>query len=377
MSLSGDDLPQLEDIFVEVTKQAERAKIEDKSLGSFTRKSNPFASVIITDLSPERDEPLAPNDATAGTSTRGKDKPKVHWIQISNAETTPNMRHVSSNPLDFMTEDQANECDAALKDEDHKLGKYKVLLVDPGYKILIKVVGAQCPDERKPAGALTSYSFIKEKYDWHLVALTKEAYQVIAPLRALLDPRSGVLLLLRPYDTMPNATQRFVYEGIITTRDKAEDAKTQAKDEFREQADRAFGQYNIHVGLITDTPTTKQPNQVTVELIFRNSEEAITITPKQLPRTFEAYDGPRRINAYWPQTCFTCLSEAHRGPAKDCPWLKHEVGGRGVDPWGAKSLFPGQSTRPKKRKWNEVEQETLLTDLRPEAPSAKRPRTSE
>jgi hypothetical protein len=374
-------IPDMFDAIIQESRRAEQEGLTEIWL------ENPFANVAFSELISDTDKT---QDDTSAESTK---KPRIQWIRTDRGDLDATMLHESVNPADFMTTQQYKECVAAAKGKEHKLGKFKHILVDPGYKILVKAVQVQCDEKKHGAwikhgiqsaldvaktdlnGALTEYSFTRDAYDWHLVLLTKEAYHAIHTARSLLDPRTGALLLFRPFTLRAQPTQTFTYEGI-TQNDDTEEEKKKAIEEFQTAANTILKKHGIYISAITSTPTERSPNQLSVGFTFHDPSKAFPLTPKNLPKTFDSWSGTRQTNAYWPQKCSTCLSETHRGSGNSCPWLSFERRGTKTNKWAPVNYFPGQTMpatkKDKKRKWDEMD---LLTDLRPDADKTKRMRT--
>lgn len=397
-----DDNNKKEDIYTAIDLQSDRARKDGFTGGSFFLDVDPFADLTITDLTEDIPEsvPEAPGSAreTGKTTTTNKNakKLKIQWIRMNLIEVSDGMRHYSVNPLDFMTTAQVRECFKAAQGQSHKLGKLKKILVEAGWKMLVRAVHEGADPKRRAAfikhgvrsalevagsplnGAITCYSFTKEKYDWHLIVLTKEAFEALENIRSLLDPRTGVLLLFRPYSPQPYQSQTFTYEGIIDD-DDTEEMKAKAIEDFRTLADAHYKANNfpLSVGKIEPTPTKRSPNQMSVEFVFDDPRRASILRPEMLPQAYHSWSGKRKLNVYWPSKCRACGSESHRGPMKECPWLSYEAHGVTVSRSAARMYFPGQTaSAPPKRKRQDPEEDELL-DMRPEGPKAKKQKTTE
>ncbi|CAG8689625.1 6315_t:CDS:2, partial [Acaulospora colombiana] len=188
--------------------------------------------------------PKAPYEETnaeepEGPSSKTKKKREwIQWIPIRKEGLDPSMLHHSGNNLDYMREELIRELDKAQANLPNTLlPTTAAAIINKGYKILARVVGFDYPEEAREdwikhavRSALDSAGvsldsarallpFKKPGYDWVLLRPSKEAYDILKPLRGLLDPRSRALVLFRDWDMNPPTSQTFSVQGIISMKD--------------------------------------------------------------------------------------------------------------------------------------------------------------
>lgn len=352
-----------------LAEQSKQAQLED-DFGAFTITTTPFSDIQI------------PNDTRRTTTSTKQDT--VQWIPLPAIDCTSELLHASGNPLDFMSESVLEECKKASAGQPHKLGNAKAILVDPGYKILIRALHKSCPHSKLPqwikhairsaldmAGlplesALSLVAMGKPGYDWYVASLTKEAYEHLSGIRAMLDPRSRVAVLLRKWNMSPQASQVINFSGINTDEDITEAAQAAARLLFQTQANAALAPHAI-ISSMKPFEDPRRPGPPQTQITFTiTGKNRFVLNPKNLPTTFT---GPgrqlRTVKASWPRRCFICHSESHLDdPA--CPWRTKDFEGKVYSPHNANNLAPGQTERPKRKREEEAESAgPILTDMRP------------
>lgn len=355
-------------------EQSSLADLEN-AFGAFSLIATPFSEIKIP---MDVDEPMSSSRKVKGTQ----------WIKLTQTECTQMMLHKSGNPHDFIADTTLEECKKAIRGEKHKLGNTKAILVDPGYKMIVRIVHRNCPHakhqqwikhavrsalasaESPLEGAMSIIAMGKPSYDWHVISLTKDAYDALQEIRALFDPRSRVLVLLRLWKMEPETTQILNFTGVVTDDDLSETARSTATALFKAQLESTLSPYGITIETMEAAPNPRNPISAPITCVtFKLTGATVfTLNPKDLPK---AYNGPgnrqRTITPSWPRRCPICHSEAHLG--EKCPWITKEFNGATYAPYNANNLSPGQTERAPKRKREDTETTlpgtTTLTDIRP------------
>jgi len=318
---------------------------------------------------------------------------KLECRLVPLADIKEELGHLSTNPIDFMTDQTYEQCKLAKNGQEHKLGLASMVLVQPGYRILAKVAHMRCPKERLTSWikfnirsalhqndvplneAIACLDMHKNTYDWFVVSLTKRAYKAISPYRAIHDPRSNVLVLIRPYDLKPHATQHLSFSGVIMPTDLKE-RHDEILSTFKNQIDTELLKQGAVMSKTEISTHTNGMIDINAEFTFSEKAQPRIIKPDKMPSIFIFEGQERKINAKWPRRCVICASEKHTSSKeKHCPWTKYDFDGKKVNLWSPQNLQPGQSERPPKRpREDEPLFESYLTDVRP-ANHAKRQKT--
>jgi hypothetical protein len=196
--------------------------------------------------------------------------------------------------------------------------------------------------------------------------LTKQAFTLISTMRGAIDPRSRVMILYRPFDTLPTEHPIIRFEGVTTDADKTKEAKDAGTKLFKEQLEQSLSKHNITISGIEEILENRGKTQiefVDVHFAFTNHKPA-TIKPNIFPPTYNGPDGTRKIKASWTRPCRQCLSESHtKSNNGQCPWLTTNLPNN-IQPSDSNysSLRPGQTERRMKHKRDEDDK---IIDLRP------------
>jgi hypothetical protein len=329
-----------------------------------------------------------PNEETAA-----KILEKVQWAQVPLKNLPPTLSHQSANTLDFMPEGTQEQCKNAVEGKDHTLGLTKMILVDPIHRMLVRLVASNCPLEKQKEwtthairsvlskagvplnGLVAALDMGKPTYDWRVVALTKDAYDAISSIRALFDPRSRSLVLLRPWDIRPQRSQTFIYHGVVTDKDQGETEIELNIALFLDQLNKVLEPYHAKVTKHELIRPESGPKPLTIIISFDLPYPPFHIIPNNLPKSFASANGKRTIKASWVKKCSVCHSENHfRLPG--CPWKDQVFEGKSLDMHNAKFLIPGQSeSRKRPRETPVLNISEMLSDVRP-AKRAKRNQTA-
>ncbi|CAG8744900.1 11593_t:CDS:1, partial [Acaulospora colombiana] len=299
------------------------------------------------------------------------------------------LQHRSGNPYDFMNDELYKQCTLAVRGQENKLDENtKRAILHNIPRVLAKVVHVGCPLEKqkkwvkhairsalksadKPMSGLAATMPMKKPgYDWFIAILTREAYDVLKDLRALFDPRSNTLVLLRQWKLRPDATQTLRYEGIVTKEDfiegEIEAVTNNFKDELEEELKKGAELGGIQLTKIVHLKK-EPPTSTLVTFSISGAHVPQLIQPWNLPKKFIVGQATRRdIRAYWPAKCNLCHSEGHL-EAEVCPWTKLDLGKDAkISTTNAKILEPGQQERKKRKREGDDEPITSwLEDARP------------
>lgn len=285
---------------------------------------------------------------------KGEDAAKVKWMKIARQGLDPKYLHKSANPFDFIKEKDAARFDQVVNGELEDVDPLTKLIVSPGFKVLARVArvpkAAEVPTEKWILHACRSaldeaeipldsmiaiWNCKKPNYDWHVLILKKDAYDQLAPLRALYDPRSGATVLLRLWDLTPPPTQTFQYSGIINEEDTTPADEEASMTLFKQQLESALEPHKIQVTEIKKkAPSKKGPLLVMVTYTFDPSTEPFTLRPTLITE-YNGRSSRRRIQGFWSTRCPICHSDAHPSA---CPWTTYEINGSVPDLWAIKNL---------------------------------------
>ncbi|KAG8817828.1 hypothetical protein FRC17_011078 [Serendipita sp. 399] len=290
----------------------------------------------------------------------------VEWIQINSTGLAENLLHQSGNPLDFMRDDTIMECQKAAKGQENQLGLTKMILIEPIYRILVRVAQTNCPKENQMIwtkhairsvlskagipldGLVAMLDMRKLGYDWKVAALSKSAFEVMKGIRALHDPRTRTTVFLRKWDLNPPKTQTLCFNGIATRNDTSEKERELQLKIFVDELQNKLTEQEIQI--VKAWNSTSKEEATTTHITFKIPEnKPLRIEPRSMPHNFKAIDGTRAIKASWLRKCPTCHSESHWKEEK-CPWVSFSFEGKLMDMHNAKKFQPGQSEGRKRER---------------------------
>ncbi|KIM27633.1 hypothetical protein M408DRAFT_9144 [Serendipita vermifera MAFF 305830] len=379
----AEDIDYNQDTLLEAIAALGKEAEDDEDLDDFPTYIE-FEQVTI-----QGSEPGAPAEVATGSRKKQPD-PKLVLIPHQGLEAP--MVHRSGYSFDFMPDKTLAECNKAKAGEPHALGKMTTMvLVNKSYRLLAKVVHLKCSKVKQserikfqtraalvqlglsPNDALAVLDMNKNAFDWFVVSLTKRALKALTPFAAIFDPKSRVLLILRPYDLKTRLTQQIRFAGVITEDEASQEAKTAIVATFQNQLNSELVKQNSTLAALEIQNDSNGVEHVVATFTFAAGAEK-QITPKKFTPHFIVNGAIRRIIPKWPRRCLMCASEAHvSSKTNHCPWMLRNFGGVQADLWSATNLNPGQAYAPPKQKRaiEEVDTDSFFLDARPKAKKQK------
>ena len=323
------------------------------------------------------------------------------WSIISTSADRPDLNHHSDNPYDFLPVSTLEKLVKYWKKEEEKepfvLTKVeKATLGDPRIgKVIAKVVhsgpmplndekknawvrsaiisiASQNKSEFNPAKLRNSINPGKLGYSWIIFLVPPTILDAMKDIRGALDPRSGTLVLFRPWKNETFQTQRVYAFGIHLENDQvpqevaSDDYEKQIKESLTKRGLRLVGMKPAHYGEAAEVCTE-------ITLGFTEGTKPIIITPQVLPRSFWTGFGntkPKRgITHKWPSKCRLCESETHL--TSKCPWPEVEKSDRKPNLQNCCLHPPGWVELPKKQKTMHPKEAPTTKLIRPKREGKK------
>ena len=320
---------------------------------------------------------------------------KKEWLLVQGGTDNPTLEHRSDNPFDFLTAAKLNALIRFWEEEDVATSELTSLerraLRQPGIKKILAKVAYHRPntmindtknawiraailsavaqkggETKEFANSLTMIDPAKPGYSWVIIPVKATIFKALASLRAAIDPRSGTLVLLRPWREVSAPIQHMYAFGIHRPDDTIP-FNTAATD-YKEQMSNALAENHVKILEMTPTQYGDIGTYCTV-IKFGFTEEAapFIISPHQL--TCKFWTGVKNkktacnVEYKWPPKCHLCESESHTTP--HCPWPKIEVEGRKPNFNNCCSHLPGWTEPQRKTKGTTTVTSTIVSDMRP------------
>ena len=334
--------------------------------------------------------PVSQMTATAPTQ-RTTEK---EWTLIQTDANLPHLDHHSDNPFDFLTVAKLDSLIRLWRNEKMEANELtnneRMFLGTPMVKkILAKVVCQGSPpleDERRNmwirAAILSAivqrggntkefidtrlaFDLAKPGYSWVIIPVKYNIFNTLDGLRAALDPRSGTLVLFRPWRDTSAPVQHLYTFGIHNPDDIIPDKV--AFEDYTTQMNEALSANGMKILEMLST-RYGDTNTYCSRIKFGFEEGAIPflISPQQLSRKFwtgpSQKKTPRRVEYRWPPKCRICESESHN--TSICPWPTIERGRR-PNLNNCRSHYPGW-IEPQGKTWGTAtKMNPEITDMRP------------
>ena len=324
----------------------------------------------------------------------GQKPVKREWDIIDTSPDHPDLNHQSDNPYDFLSaakldkllrfwkgdEEAAMALTKAERDflGDTKIGKMLVKVVvhgpdlDEEKKIewfraaITSIVAQRNPKASELAKSRLAINPAKPGYSWVVVPMRAPVFRTLERVRAALDPRSGTLVLFRPWVYMSAPMQRVYAIGIHRKDDRV--PFEVASEDYAKQMEESLTTNNIRILNMKPALHGDAKYYCTeITLGFKEGTTPFLINPQRLSRHF--WTGPantktaRKIEYRWPSKCKYCESEGHL--TDDCPWLNLEIGGVRPNLYDCRYHSPGWKADATKGKGRAVDTSTKIMDLRP------------
>ena len=212
-------------------------------------------------------------------------------------------------------------------------------------------IASQNKSEFNPAKLHNSINPGKLGYSWIIFLVPPTILDAMKDIHGALDPRSGTLVLFRPWKNEKFQTQRVYAFGIHLENDEvpqevaSDDYNKQINESLTERGLRIVGMKPARYGEAAEACTE-------ITLGFTEGTKPIIITPQILPRSFWtglSNTKPKRGITYkWPSKCRLCESETHL--TSKCPWPKVEKSDCKPNLQNCCLHAPGWVEPPKKQK---------------------------
>ena len=286
---------------------------------------------------------------------------KPEWSLLRMNPERPDLNHHSDNPFDFLSMAKLDMLIRFCHGDVEAAGKLtkieKDVLGDSRIeKILVKVVcsgPSPIDEDRKNAWIRSAIlSAIAESgvdaqevaklrivinpakpgYSWVIIPVRAAIFKALEDIRGAIHPRSGTLILFRPWKNVTLPTQRIYAFGIHLANDNVPfDVATR---DYAEQMRDPLSKHNIRI--LGMTPTYYgDAGMYCTEIKFDFADGAIPflIMPQRLTRRFRTGPGNsktvRGIKYKWPSKCRLCESETHL--TAGCPWRDIKIDNRKPD----------------------------------------------
>jgi hypothetical protein len=283
------------------------------------------------------------------------------WSPVNTEDLDLIYHHKSSNPVDFISRNVLGNClkprqgsqpvpNSAIRD----------VLMDPGYKLIAKVFQSPTNSDNEDTILITDaframfarnnksirgkFKLVNTshgRYDWKVVVLTKEAYQVLQPLRAIFHSDTRALILIRQWELDNVKDQTLVFSGVLNEADSPKETNEAFYDCIN-QSLKDIGFESIEAK--PDDMSSKR--SITFIGKPRGDSPAQFLTPSTFPTNFKPSTGlVHQITVTWPEVCPNCLSESHIEEPR-CPWETREFDGKTVySPSKSRSDANDQTTK--------------------------------
>ena len=345
-----------------------------------------FDMAAIVDAVPELQMPT-----TAPTQTPFKQE----WALIQKTDDRPELHHYSDNPFDFLPNTKLDKLiqfwkkdqeatDELTKSEREILGEPRIK------KMLAKVVTigkTPIEDKRKNKWIRTAMlsalaqsglkvestnalrlaiNPAKPGYSWMIIPVKLAPFKALKEICGALDPRSGTLVLLRPWEEVSFPTQCFYATGIHHPNDKV--PLEVAVTDYSEQMEASLSKYNIKIlGMTPARYGEDRKYSIEIKFGFGEGTKPFLINPMHLAKQFWTGLGNQKTNRMieykWPAKCRLCESEAHL--MSSCPWGGIEVDSCRPDFYNCRRHYPGWIEPPRRSKGTTALPQPEIVDLGP------------
>ena len=308
---------------------------------------------------------------------------KKEWSMIMVSDYRQGLDHYSENPFDFLTAAKfdkltqfwrgnaaANKALSRIERDCLGETKMKKMLArvvhsaalmkgprDEWIRSAIASITAQrTTKEQKVTKARFTIDPAKKGYSWVIIPVGAVVFNALEDVRAAMDPRSGTLVLFRPWKNESCPTQHFFATGIHREDDDV--SFEIAAADYMEQIKEATAKNKVKILEMTPAPFG-DTNEYTTRIKFGFEEGAIPflINPQKLARRFWTGIGNikrmRTITYKWPSKCYTCESESHL--TSQCPWPETVMDNRRLNAYNCCSHKPGWIEPPKRPKGTQLE----------------------
>ena len=265
------------------------------------------------------------------------------WSLVRLSDCREELAHYSDNPFNFLPAAKLNKlirywlgeqvAEASLtKMEKDFLGQTRIK------KILAKVVCAgNAPMEDDKAMGWIRSAIIsalaqvgadvqrfarmriaiktsKPSYSWFILPVGIALYKALEDIRGAMDPRSGTLVLFRPWLDDPFPIQHFYATGIHLANDTIPFEVASA--DYAEQMAVPLATHKVKITEMIPAYRGDNKEYTTrIKFCFDNGTRPFLINPNKLTRRFWTGLGnlkaPRNVTYKWPPKCRWCESESH------------------------------------------------------------------
>lgn len=271
-----------------------------------------------------------------------KTGPKVQWCQEMTKDLSDDYKHQTSNPYDFIEWDRLRAITSP--DPTTKLKDAERLIVkSAGFKIIVNVIhkgasGQQVSDfaahaihsaidtiePKRPMDDLISKANLdKPGYNgYRIMVLKQESWEHIKKIRALFDPRSRTLVLVRPW---PEEIPRKQWLGVANLWMENDPVAFEVlAKRYVSQMKADLTKHKLKITSMEQIPNSgpqRVKNLTLILFVLTDPSDNAILNPRIIPTSITLADGSHRSNlkGHWPPTCPTCTSESHKNRA-NCIW---------------------------------------------------------
>jgi len=289
-------------------------------------------------------------EAQMMAETPDQKTPKKEWTIIPLSTERPDLTHHSDNPYDFLSAVKLDKLICFWNDEAKaKANLTRVDTIILGKtsikKMLAKVayIGSIPMDKQKKDAWICSaiVSILAQKgkkiedftraclavnpakpgYYWIVFPVKFNIFNALEKVRRALDPRSGTLVLFRPWKDKPIPIQRVYATSIHSANDEV--SFEVATSDYAKQMKTALETNNMRILSMTPANYGDAGSYCTkIKFGFAEGAKTFLINHQRLTRRFWTGSanskGGCSIEYKWPSKCRICESESHITMA--CPW---------------------------------------------------------
>jgi len=296
--------------------------------------------------------------AAMNVDTTAQPHTRKEWSLILSSSDRPDLEHHSDNPYDFLPAAKLDklihfwmgnkEAEASLsKIEKEFLGQTKVKKilakvvligdtpVEYGRKVkwirsaILSALAQRGADVQRFSKMRIAINMPKPGYSWVVIPVGIALFKALEGIRGAMDPRSGTLVLFRPWKDESFPIQHIYAIGIHRHGDRVPFEVATA--DYVEQMTAPLAVHNARI-LDTTPANHGVAGEYATKIKFGFNEGTIPflINPKKLTRQFRTGLGnsktERNVQYRWPPKCRHCESEKHLTPV--CPWRELEIDNR-------------------------------------------------
>ena len=323
----------------------------------------------------------------------GQKPTKTEWHIIDIDPERPDLCHQSDNPYDFLPTAMLHKLIRFWNEDEEagstltmaelgcfastKLKKMLALVVTEGTMederknewiraAMISVVNQRHPEPNDFHKSKLAFSPSKPGYSWVVFPMAPYAFHILERVRGALDPRSGTLVLFRPWVFASVPIQR-VYAFGIHHKDDAVPFDVAALD-YTQQMEAPLSANNIQIRDMSPAYHSDARTYCTkIVLGFKEGTTPFLINARRLTPQFWTgtanTKAGRSVEYKWPSKCKYCESEAHF--SNECPWKILEIDGTKTNLKDCHFRTPGWTDPTKKEKGRTIAMSTKVMDIRP------------